>query len=86
MVLTATDMEPEGIKEENIVNVDYSLYDTATQTIQPTVYIDGEQYCCLSGLDPQSGVLGCGATPHEAILDWRDALAKETDHEGEADE
>lgn len=70
-------MVPEGINEKDIVNVDYSQYDEATKTIQPTVYKDGDSFCCLSGTDRENGVLGCGDTPDEAIRDWRESLANE---------
>lgn len=70
-------MKPAGIDDKDIVNVDYRKYDEATQTIKPTVYIDGDSYCCLSGEDPESGVFGCGDTPDEAIKDWREALKNE---------
>lgn len=66
-------MIPEGIAPEDIVNVDYSQYDEATRLISPTVYKDGDSFCCLSGDDPESGAFGCGDTPDAAIRDWRQA-------------
>ena len=31
------------------------------------IYLDGNQWCCIRGLDIQSGVVGFGDTPEEAV-------------------
>ena len=62
------------INPEDIVNVDYRAFDIAVQKIKPTVFMDGDSYCCISGPDPQAGVFGCGSTPIEAVQDWQKSL------------
>ncbi len=54
--------------------------------LDPTVFKDGNSYCCLLGSDPQSGVFGCGATPEEAIKDWEKNLRTHLTSAGDQDE
>lgn len=37
---------------------------------RPAVYLDGQDYCCLLGPDPQEGIFGCGHNRQDAINDW----------------
>jgi len=38
--------------------------------LRPAVYPDGNQWCCLYGIDLQSGVCGFGDTPELAAKDF----------------
>jgi len=42
-----------------------SFYD-----LNPATYRAGNVFYCFVGEDPQQGVLGCGDSPEEAVLDW----------------
>ncbi|WP_316812224.1 hypothetical protein [Pedobacter heparinus] len=54
--------------------INYDVFDIAVRKMRPIVYMDGDVFCCLSGLDAETGVFGCGSTPEDAIDDWRSAL------------
>ena len=45
--------------------------------IQPKLYKDGNQWCCLYGDNIQEGITGFGDTPYLAILDWNNAWGKQ---------
>ena len=38
--------------------------------LRPAIYPDGNQWCCLYGVDLQSGVAGFGDTPELATKDF----------------
>lgn len=42
--------------------------------LHPTVFHEGDAYCCILGEDPVQGVFGCGNTPEEAVKDWDETL------------
>jgi hypothetical protein len=42
-----------------------SFYD-----LKPTLYKDGNAFCCLLGADPSRGIFGYGDNTEEAIRDW----------------
>ena len=44
------------------------------QKLKPSIYKDGDFYCCILGPDPQSGIFGRGSTPEEAIFNWESQL------------
>nr|WP_315419652.1 hypothetical protein [uncultured Pedobacter sp.] len=54
--------------------------------LDPTVFKDGDSYCCIFGSDPQSGVFGCGDTPEEALIDWDKNLRTHLSCAGDHDE
>lgn len=58
---------------ESVVNV--SLTGVA-KALQPIVFKEGTDFCCILGPNPQEGVFGCGSTPKQALDDW-DARLKE---------
>jgi hypothetical protein len=57
------------------VNIDYhsDKIPQSVRILRPTVYRDGNSFCCLLGADPQSGIFGCGDTPEDAMDDWDNA-------------
>ncbi len=67
-------MPTEGIRPDQIIDIDFSQYDVAAQKMQPTVYKDGDSFSCLSGPDPETGIFGSGDTPAAAIDNWKSAL------------
>lgn len=52
---------------------DYKLF----SMIKPGLTIDGDQWCCLYGDDLQSGIVGFGKSPIEAIRQWNGEWHKE---------
>jgi hypothetical protein len=58
----------------------------AAELLHPVVFEEGNMFCCLLGPNPQTGVIGCGKTPHAAVLDWDSRLKKHLDTAGDADE
>lgn len=42
--------------------------------LHPTVFHEGNAYCCILGPDPVEGVFGCGDTPEQAVSDWDETL------------
>jgi len=44
--------------------------------LQPSLTIDGNQWCCLYGDDLQTGIAGFGDTPEKAIQDWNSEMVK----------
>ncbi len=61
------------VPDELVVKVEYT---GAAVALQPTVFVEGDSYCCLLGPDPETGVFGCGDTPDEALKDWDKNLRK----------
>lgn len=59
------------IDPEMIVEVEYT---GAAAILHPTVFVEGDSYCCIWGPDPMAGVVGCGNTPDEALEDWEETL------------
>lgn len=53
--------------------VDVKLAGVA-EVLHPTVFKEGDTYCCILGMDPVEGVFGCGDTPEEAVTDWDETL------------
>ena len=44
--------------------------------LKPTINQDGDAWICLYDDDLATGVVGCGDTPYEAIIDWNKAWHK----------
>ena len=42
--------------------------------LNPRLFKDGDQWCCLLGENIQEGVAGFGDTPHKAIMQWNHNL------------
>jgi hypothetical protein len=69
-------MEQMKIDPEMQVPVDYEN-DRLTRNIKlfrPTVYKEGDAFCCLLGPDPTTGIFGSGPDPEAAMLDWENHL------------
>ena len=45
--------------------------------LKPQIYVDGDRWCCLYGEDIQSGIVGFGKSPIEAIRQWNSEWYKE---------
>lgn len=48
------------------IESDYKLF----SMLNPKLFLDGNQWCCLYGEDLQVGISGFGETPVEAIRQW----------------
>ena len=44
------------------------------RTFRPLVFMDGDEFCCVLGPNPTSGIFGRGKTIDEAFSDWQDNL------------
>jgi hypothetical protein len=56
------------------------------KNLQPVVYKNGESYNCLLGPDLETGIVGMGASPEEAIYNWERNLQQRIQHPAEDDE
>lgn len=41
-----------------------------SKLLNPVVTLDGDSWIALHGIDLQSGIVGCGDTKEEALLDF----------------
>ena len=41
-----------------------------SKILRPVLTMDGDSWIALHGIDLQSGIVGCGATQEEALLDF----------------
>jgi hypothetical protein len=69
-------MKQMDISDDVKIVVDYEDTDLpyTVKELQPTLWIDGNSYCCVLGPNPKQGVFGCGITPVAALLNWDDHL------------
>lgn len=69
-------MKQMDISDDIRVVIDYegSGLPSAVKELKPTLWIDGNSYCCILGPNPKQGIFGCGITPVAALLDWDDHL------------
>src|SRR5688572_10252201 len=60
------------------VEIDYADKNVsqAVRTLRPTLFTEGDSFCCLWGPDRQEGVYGCGATRGEALTEWEANMRK----------
>lgn len=65
-------------EDTDIYPVDYhsANLSKAFKTIVPKVYRSGDFYCCLSGTNHVTGILGRGKTKDEAVKNWKKHLQK----------
>ncbi len=56
------------------------------QILKPVLFKQVDVYCCLFGPDLEDGILGCGDSPHEAVLDWDTQLQERIGSVREGDE
>lgn len=65
-------MQQMTVSEALLIKIDYDSVDlpAEVQEFRPTVYRDGELYCCLLGPDPELGIFGNGMTVREAVNNW----------------
>lgn len=71
-------MEKFTVNPEFVQSFNYDLEDLplSVKKEKPTIYEDGDAFCCVSGADPVDGVFGCGPTPEDAVIDWADNYKK----------
>jgi hypothetical protein len=77
-----------SIPEEMQVKMDFETgnFSRTVRVLNPTVYKDGESFCCLLGPDPHQGIIGSGHTPAEAIKDWEKQVQERLAAPSENDE
>ena len=77
-----------NIDPELVVDFDFTKPEVnrTLKNLQPVVYKDGDQYNCLLGPDLEQGILGRGATPDAAILQWEANLQERIQDPDENDE
>ncbi|QRR00274.1 hypothetical protein [Dyadobacter sandarakinus] len=70
-------MEQMQIDPENLISIDFENgpYSKTIRTFRPDVYTEDGTYYALLGPDKATGILGSGAGPDEALLDWDKQLA-----------
>lgn len=65
-------MEQMNINPEIKIDIDFrneNLPESARQ-LEPVVFKEAGSFCCLLGPAPETGILGRGNTPEEAVIDW----------------
>lgn len=69
-------MEQMKIDPDAEVHVDYEneRLTNNLKLFRPTVFTEGDSYCCLLGPDPTTGIFGCGSTAEAAMFDWDNQL------------
>jgi hypothetical protein len=69
-------MQQMNIDESKLVPINFESSDVppAVRQFKPTLYKDGELFCCILGPDIEQGVHACGVTEDEAINEWTAAL------------
>jgi hypothetical protein len=62
-------MNTDGL---NLVRIDYNAGNIpeSVQDTKPVIYLRGDQYCCVLGPNPESGISGCGPTTGEALTNF----------------
>lgn len=77
-------IETMKIDPSAVVQPDFEL-PRAADVLQPVLFQESNQYCCLLGPDPQAGVFGCGTTAQEAVNDWEQHLKDRVNNAGKSD-
>ncbi len=56
----------------NIIPINYNdpFIPDSLQRFNPTLYKQGDFFCCILGPNPQRGIFGCGHSPDAAINAW----------------
>jgi len=54
----------------NAVQIAVAQYERPSVLFRPNIYIDGNQWCAIYGVDVQSGVAGFGDSPSMAMLEF----------------
>jgi len=71
------------INPKQIIHMEFS---GVASCLLPTVFKDGDSYCCITGSNPKTGVFGSGNTPEEAVKNWDDQLKEHLSKAGKNDE
>lgn len=81
-------MEQMKISEQLKVALNYEAKELsrAVKELQPVVYQDGNEFCCLLGPNTTTGIFGCGISIAEALKDWERNLEKRIENITENDE
>src|SRR5688572_17293206 len=71
-------MKQMDVPEEIKVKIDCADKNVsqAVRTLRPTLFTEGDSFCCLLGPDRQEGVYGCGSTREEALTEWEANMRK----------
>lgn len=58
--------------EKETVRIDYTAdgIPESVKNFRPTVFRDGDSYCCILGIDKETGVFSCGNSIEEALQEW----------------
>lgn len=69
-------MEYLKIKEDQKISFDFSRFRLPQYVTEfkPLLFKDGDIYCALLGPDIETGIIGRGVTPEDALIDWNDSL------------
>ena len=56
----------------NVIPINYNdpFIPDSLQRFNPTLYKQGDFFCCILGPNPQQGIFGCGHSPDAAINAW----------------
>jgi hypothetical protein len=80
-------MDPINVSKENALPINFQRpgIPYTADVLQPLVFKHGDDYCCVLGSDPQSGVVGYGRTPEQAIQNWDQLLTDRIETGGDDD-
>ncbi len=81
-------MEQMNVEEHKKILIDYddASLSKFIRQFRPMIYREGDQYCCVLGPDPQTGVFACSNSLEEALSEWTEELKKRASAPGSNDE
>jgi hypothetical protein len=81
-------MEQMNVEEHKKILIDYddSSLSKFVRQFRPMIYRDGDQFCCILGPNPESGVFACSDTLESALSEWTEELKKRASTPGSNDE
>jgi len=70
------------IDPADIIPINYNdpFIPDALQRFNPTLYKQGNSFCCILGPAPDTGIFGCGETPDAAISAWNTKFLEQLAH------
>ncbi len=66
----------------NVIPINYNdpFIPDSLQRFNPTLYKQGDFFCCILGPNPQQGIFGCGHSPDAAINAWNVHFLEQLSH------
>ncbi|MCW3087458.1 MAG: hypothetical protein JWQ78_844 [Sediminibacterium sp.] len=62
------------------IDLDDETLPASIRVLEPTLYEDGDDYCCVFGPRRDEAIFGMGHTPRQALIDWDKHLQERRAH------